>query len=511
MLINYYRTSVAGFREFVAYRYLLFILAVVVFWALCFSDTIFRMVSFWHSSTTYTHCFTVLPISFYLVWINRQEFMRFPPSLYLRSIPLIVFFALVWAAAKLGKVDAVEYLATIAILIVSIVFFVGRRAAQVLWFPLLFLFFLAPIGDELIPFLQTITAKAAVWLLGLTNIPVFFEGLFISIPEGKFVVAEACSGIRFFISTIFLGFLVANLFYRSYLKRILFIIFAILLPVAANILRVYGIILIGHFSEMKYAVGADHLIYGWVFFSIITVVMIIIGRFFRDATVNIDTAQSVAVDAGWQAWPRLRIVLPLLTGLFGFLIIMQQFTTRDFFLPDHILADDIGRAYVSLEEPPFSLIDKDVSALERKVLSFSEYNGNYYLVAEAFSSADEASELISWRNRLYDPDVWSIRNQQHHEIESEKGPVQVQILELISGAAQPRVVLYWYRVPGYSGYNSVWIKVMQTINVFLGKGRYGVLMQMTFEGYDQEVNQQDALVSWVDENYSDIERMFLFE
>jgi len=38
-------------------------------------------------------------------------------------------------------------------------------------------------------------------------------------------------------------------------------------PIIANWLRAYMIVMIGHLSGNKLAVGVDHLIYGWLFFG----------------------------------------------------------------------------------------------------------------------------------------------------------------------------------------------------------------------------------------------------
>ncbi|RJG27553.1 exosortase C-terminal domain/associated protein EpsI, partial [Massilia cavernae] len=53
-------------------------------------------------------------------------------------------------------------------------------------------------------------------------------------------------------------------------------------PIIANGLRAYMIVMIGHTSGMKLAVGVDHLIYGWVFFGIVMFLMFWIGSFWRE-------------------------------------------------------------------------------------------------------------------------------------------------------------------------------------------------------------------------------------
>ena len=54
------------------------------------------------------------------------------------------------------------------------------------------------------------------------------------------------------------------------------------MPVIANILRVYLIVMLGHLSDMKLAVGVDHLLYGWLFFGLIITAMFLIGSIWRE-------------------------------------------------------------------------------------------------------------------------------------------------------------------------------------------------------------------------------------
>ena len=49
------------------------------------------------------------------------------------------------------------------------------------------------------------------------------------------------------------------------------------MPIVANWLRAYMIVMIGHLSGNRLAVGVDHLLYGWVFFGVVIGLMFMIG------------------------------------------------------------------------------------------------------------------------------------------------------------------------------------------------------------------------------------------
>ena len=62
----------------------------------------------------------------------------------------------------------------------------------------------------------------------------------------------------------------------------LFIVLSIVVPVIANGVRAYMIVMIGHLSSMEYATGVDHLIYGWVFFGVVMFVLFWIGSIWQE-------------------------------------------------------------------------------------------------------------------------------------------------------------------------------------------------------------------------------------
>ena len=189
---------------------------------------------------------------------------------------------------------------------------------------------------------------------------------------------------------------------------------------------------------------------------------------------------------------------------------MQHYVSRDFPVPGPLLATDISVSHRSLTKPPYRFIEKDIDVQARRVFALPDRDRTFYLVAEAFTGVDEKSELISWNNRLFDPDIWSIRDRQHHTLTFNDERIHIEILDLVSNASEPRSVAYWYRIPGYSGYQPLQIKMLQTANILRGKGRYGVMLQLTFDSYATGVDQNQMLADWLDQNYQHIHPLFLF-
>ena len=71
--------------------------------------------------------------------------------------------------------------------------------------------------------------------------------------------------------------------YRSPWRRLAFITAAVLVPPIANGFRALGIIWLGHELGSAQAAATDHVLYGWVFFSIVILVLAAAGAPFRQA------------------------------------------------------------------------------------------------------------------------------------------------------------------------------------------------------------------------------------
>ena len=240
------------------------------------------IVEVWNSSETFAHGYIILPISLWLIWRRRANFSALPPTPWWPAIGLLLLVGAGWMLARMGEVQVVAQYAFVAMLPLIALGVLGRRLAGSLAFPLLFLLFAVPFGEIFIGPLIQFTADFTVRAVQLTGIPILRNGTRFELPTGSWSVVEACSGVRYLISSVTIGCLYAYLTYRSATRRALFIAIAIVVPVIANGLRAYMIVMIGHLSSMQLATGVDHLIYGWLFFGLVMFVMFWIGSYWRE-------------------------------------------------------------------------------------------------------------------------------------------------------------------------------------------------------------------------------------
>lgn len=244
------------------------------------------VVALWSNDATFNHCFLILPLIAWLIWQRLPQLRRLVPAAWAPGLVVVGAGALGWLLGEASGVNVARQFGLLLMLEGAVVALLGKAVARGLVFPLFYAFFLVPVGEELVPAMQTLTAQLAALLLGLTAIPAHLEGIFITTPGGYFEVAEACAGARFLIAMLAFGALVANVCYRSWRRRAAFLAVAILVPILANGVRAWGTIYIAEQTSLNFAEGMDHVIYGGIFFAIVIAIILGIGWRFFDRGVD---------------------------------------------------------------------------------------------------------------------------------------------------------------------------------------------------------------------------------
>ena len=236
--------------------------------ALTFSDWS-EMAHQWWNISTYNHVLFVPLIVGWLIYTRWDQLSQLVPSAWWPGLIPLAGALFLWLLGSIAGVNTASQLGAVVALQAVIVTILGLRVALALAFPLAYLIFLVPFGDELVPALQMITAKLVIALTEWSGIPAVIDGVFIDTPVGLFEVAEACSGVKFLIAMVALGVLVSYACFTKWAHRAAFMVVAIAVPILANGVRAWGTIYIAQFQGIEFAEGFDHVFYGWVFFALV--------------------------------------------------------------------------------------------------------------------------------------------------------------------------------------------------------------------------------------------------
>ncbi|MFT5312736.1 MAG: exosortase A [Paraglaciecola sp.] len=449
----------------------------LVLWGAAFYSTIASTVAIWNRSDTFAHCFIILPICIYLikqVWPTLRV-ARIEPNL--RVLPLVVVVLILWLFGNLAQLLVIEQGAAFLMLPMIIWTLLGNQASKILLFTLFFWMFSVPAGEFLVPQLQELTADITVWCLQLTGIPVYREGLYLAVPNGLFEVAVACSGIRYLIASFTLGTLFAYLNYQSNKKRLIFILFALALPLLANGIRAYGIVMIAHLSDMKYATGVDHLIYGWLFFGLVIFVMFAVGSIWSDPVPKVAEHDS---NLPCAAIPKAKLYSALLAVvLLVGLTFAYENRVKD---PQSDFAVDINALFIQSEEM------KDESWLPIFENANAEMKGHSdgldYFVAY-YKVNVQGQELINSNNKLFNYKQWSIEKKQDYG--------QFKTLTITNSSGGKRLLAYTYVTPWLTSPSSLKIKLSQAVEALSGRPQLGMLVMLSLPVVQEQHDIQSLI------------------
>ena len=272
-----------------------------------------EMLHQWWNIETYSHILLIPFIVGWLAWMRRGELTKIEPRGWWLGMIAVALAGGLWAAGRMSGINLVGHAGAVAMLQAATLAILGPRATLILLLPLGFMAFLVPFGDEIIPPLQMITADIAIALTHWSGVEARIDGINIYTPGGWFIVAEACSGVRFLIAMLALGVLVCFTAFEKWSKRALFMLAAIIVPIIANGIRAWGTIYIAQSQGVEFAAGFDHIVYGWIFFAV--VVVLVLAMFWRFFERDPEDAGLTAADVVRLPLDRFGNAAPIMPAL----------------------------------------------------------------------------------------------------------------------------------------------------------------------------------------------------
>ncbi|MEP0190885.1 MAG: exosortase A [Erythrobacter sp.] len=228
----------------------------------------------WWNIDTYTHILLIPFVVVWLVWLKAEELAKLTPRPWIPGLAIVAAGLGLWLIGRLTDINLFAHAGAVGAVQGAIVAVLGLRVSLLLALPLAMMAFLVPFGDELIAPLQSVTAEIAIALTLASGIEAVIDGIFIDTPVGLFIVAEACSGVKFLIAMVTLAVLVSFTRFQSWMRRAAFMAAAIIVPILANGVRAWGTIYIAQSQGVEFAAGFDHIFYGWIFFALVVAVLL---------------------------------------------------------------------------------------------------------------------------------------------------------------------------------------------------------------------------------------------
>lgn len=233
-----------------------------------FGTTLVGLAEQWWSY--FNHGFVLVMLVGWVCWRDRRLLLAdltpwWPAAL------LVSGASLLWFIGAGSGIQVVEQIAMLGVLVGWALGALGTgRWARVLRLGG-YMALAMPAWGLLIGVLQQVTVLANRVLLAMSGLQATISGTYITIPEGTFEVAGTCAGQAFLMSGLTLAVTYWEITPLSRRGRWLALALMAGLSLVSNWIRVFLLILIGHWTAMQSSLMGDHGWFGWVIFAIVLV------------------------------------------------------------------------------------------------------------------------------------------------------------------------------------------------------------------------------------------------
>jgi exosortase len=246
------------------------VIATLTSFALLFAAPAGSLVQDWWHDPEAGHGLLLAPVAVWLAWRSGLEPKRHPAT-GLGVTLLVAAVLLRYAGAVAAELYSSRGSIVMALAGCTLIYS-GMAQLKRWWLPFLLLCLAIPLPSLVINSialpLQLLASAAGTWLLDLRGVPVRVTGNVIHLPGHQLFVTEACSGLRSLVALLSLGVLLAGLWLRTPLGRVLLVAAAIPVAIAVNAVRVFLTGFLVYYVSPTMGEGFLHATEGWLLFLV---------------------------------------------------------------------------------------------------------------------------------------------------------------------------------------------------------------------------------------------------
>ena len=232
----------------------------------------------------YSHGWLIPPAAAWLAWQRRGVVSRLVPRPSYWGLLALIVCAVLHVLSSWWGLNFVSGFAMVVSLWALTWTLWGWSALWALRFPLLFLLFMVPLPGVLLVAvsfqMKLLAATLAAHVLHALGVPALQAGSMIRLPGINIMVDDTCSGLRSLISLAALSTLWTTLLPEAAArwKRLVMVAASVPIALAANMVRIVILSLIGLAFGLKMAEGFIHYGSGMVVFGIAVAALAGLGR-----------------------------------------------------------------------------------------------------------------------------------------------------------------------------------------------------------------------------------------
>ena len=195
-------------------------------------------------------------------WLNRETMI---------GGFALIFITLFWIIVELVQIHTLAYLILPVGLLATSVSLLGFKAATS-FLPYIGLLSLTlPIWGDLVPILVSVASDVVGGAVRWFGITALVEGNYITLPYGRLVIADGCSGIGYLAVSLVIASVTAIL--NDYRAKgwLLLVVASIAIALVVNWLRILVLVVVAYYSNMQSDLVRNHELFGWLLFAIFAV------------------------------------------------------------------------------------------------------------------------------------------------------------------------------------------------------------------------------------------------
>ena len=227
-----------------------------------------ELVHIWNHEPDYSHGYFVVPAALYFLWFRRGSLPAPSDRLHWGGMVLLALSGAIRIAGSLWYIDAVQAW-SLPFWVAGACWLLGGR--KLLWWSLpsiAFLAFMIPLpfrAEHMLSLpLQRVATKLSCWMLQSLGRPAVAEGNVIYLNDITLGVAEACSGLRIFMSIAALAYIYMVLVKRDWWMKAILCVSVLPVALVTNAARIVVTGLLHEWVSGEAAHRFSHDLAGWL-------------------------------------------------------------------------------------------------------------------------------------------------------------------------------------------------------------------------------------------------------
>ncbi|WP_417515004.1 exosortase/archaeosortase family protein [Marinobacter sp.] len=395
---------------------------------------------------------------------------------YLVGAALLVITTLLWGLLELVRIDTLAFLLLPAGLTATAWALLGLNRTLTFIPYVLLLSLSLPIWADMVPALVDLASVVVGTWVGWFGMTALIEGNSITLPYGRLLIADGCSGIRYFAISILLAMMMSILNDYRWRGWLITVLVAATLALIANWVRITILVVVAYETDMQSDMLTDHETMGWIVFG----VFVLPALYFSPVRKRSEKAQDSAYKSSFNKAGIWAVIIAIALGPVALTIVQTSGAPATAWTLDLPNATPANNSNMPI---PLDLPDTLKDQVWRT-------GGVWISLAQSQKTTND-EKLVPYLRPSFDHSLW--------QVQETYGSGLKRVRNILT--RKQVVVGQWFQVGSYRAWSYKEAKLLQVLATLNGEKRFGlVTLQAECKRLDcndlvNQLRHQMALVS----------------